>query len=357
MLASTFQGEAINVTSLSGTDGRGGSVNGAGRIDLRRNGTSSFRLDLTRFQLVDNDLATATASGQATINRNEQGQVKLTGALTIDRADIAANPPVPSGVTPMDVMEINLPPERQEGLQLEAARGLNVALDVDLKAPRRVFVKGRGLDAELSLNAHVGGTTRHPELSGVARLVRGDYDFAGKRFVFDQRGVVYLASSAERIRLDLTATREDPTLTAVIRIQRTAAKPEITLTSTPVLPSDEVLSQVLFGASASQLSPVEAAQIASALAALAGGGGLDVIGGLRGLAHLDRLTFGGGEAGGVTIAGGKYLTDNVYLEIIGGGREGPAAQVEWRIKKSLAIVSRIAGQGGTRLSVRWRKDY
>jgi translocation and assembly module TamB len=220
-----------------------------------------------------------------------------------------------------------------------------------------VFVKGRGLDAELSLDAHVGGTTRHPELSGVARLVRGDYDFAGKRFVFDQRGVVYLASSAERIRLDLTATREDPTLTAVIRIQGTAAKPEITLTSTPVLPSDEVLSQVLFGASASQLSPVEAAQIASALAALAGGGGLDVIGGLRGLAHLDRLTFGGGEAGGVTIAGGKYLTDNVYLEIIGGGREGPAAQVEWRIKKSLAIVSRIAGQGGTRLSVRWRKDY
>jgi len=357
MLASTFQGEAVNVSSLSGTDGDGGTVNGAGRIDLRREGVSTFRLDLNRFQLVDNDLATATASGLATINRNAKGQVNLTGALTIDRADIAANPPIPSGVTPMDVIEINLPPQREQGLQLEAARGLNVALDVDLKAPRRVFVKGRGLDAELSLDAHVGGTTQHPELSGVARLVRGDYDFAGKRFVFDTRGVVYLASSAERIRLDLTATRDDPTLTAVIRIQGTAAKPEITLTSTPVLPSDEVLSQVLFGSSASQLSPVEAAQIASALASLAGGGGLDVIGGLRGLAHLDRLTFGSGEAGGLTVAGGKYLTDNVYLEIIGGGREGPAAQVEWRIKKSLAIVSRLAGQGGSRLSVRWRKDY
>ncbi|MGE5501400.1 MAG: translocation/assembly module TamB domain-containing protein, partial [Ignavibacteriales bacterium] len=357
MLVSTFQGETVNVTGLSGTDRNGGKVSGAGRIDLRRNGASSFRLDLTRFQLVDNDLATAIATGQATINRNAKGQVNLVGALTIDRADIAANPPVPSGVTPMDVIEINLPPEREEGLQMEQSRGLNVALDVDLRAPQHVYVKGRGLDAELSLDAHVGGTTQHPDITGVAKVVRGDYDFAGKRFVFDQRGVVYLASSADRIRLDLTATRDDPTLTAVIRVKGTAAKPEITLTSTPVLPSDEVLSQVLFGASASQLSPVEAAQIASALAALAGGGGLDVIGNLRGLAHLDRLTFGGGQAGGLTVAGGKYLTDNVYLEIIGGGREGPAAQVEWRIKKSLAIVSRIAGQGGTRLSVRWRKDY
>src|SRR5690606_2462797 len=44
-LASTFQGETVNVTSLSGTDGDGGTVKGAGRIDLRREGVSSFRLD------------------------------------------------------------------------------------------------------------------------------------------------------------------------------------------------------------------------------------------------------------------------------------------------------------------------
>ena len=355
-LASSFQGEAINVSSLSATDGNGGKLTGAGRISLAREGVSSFRLDLTRFQLIDNDMATATASGQATINRNAEGQVKLTGTLTIDRADIAADPPTPSGVARMDVIEINRPVGTARGMQLEVSRGIPVALDVSLTAPRRVFVEGRGLDVELSLVAHVGGTTRNPQLEGVARVVRGEYDFAGKRFEFDQRGTVFLASSADRIRLDLTATREDPTLTAVIRVRGTAAEPEITLTSTPVLPQDEVLSQVLFGASASQLSPVEAAQLASALASLAGGGGFDVIGGLRGLTGLDRLTFGG-EAGGLTVAGGKYLTDDVYLEIIGGGREGPAVQVEWRVRRSLAIVSRIAGQGGTRLSVRWRRDY
>ena len=58
----------------------------------------------------------------------------------------------------------------------------------------------------------------------------------------------------------------------------------------------------------------------------------------------------------MTIAGGKYLTDDVYIEIIGGGRDGPAAQVEWRVRRNLSIISRLQGEGGGKLSVRWRRD-
>jgi translocation and assembly module TamB len=145
----------------------------------------------------------------------------------------------------------------------------------------------------------------------------------------------------------------------VINIQGTAAKPQITLTSSPVLPNDEVLSQVLFGSSASQLSPMEGAELASAAASLAGGSGLDVLGNLRSFAHLDRLALGGGStAGGFSVSGGKYITDNVYLELTGGGRTGPTGQVEWRVRKDLSIISTIAGSGGdSQVSIRWRKDY
>jgi len=235
---------------------------------------------------------------------------------------VAANPPVPSGVTPMDVVEIN----RQIGvggrLRQTSDHAPAVDLDVSLKAAKGIFLKGRGLNLEVSLDAHVGGNTAAPVLSGTAKVVRGDYDFAGKRFEFDNRGVIHLATAAEDIRLDLTATRDDPSLTAVINIQGTAAKPQITLTSSPVLPNDEVLSQVLFGSSASQLSPMEGAELASAAASLAGGSGLDVLGNLRSFAHLDRLALGGGStAGGFSVSGGKYITDNVYLELTGGPAE------------------------------------
>ena len=358
-LKADFARDEVSVIQATAVDGHGGSVSGAGSISLAPEGASNFRLDLKDFRLIDNDMATASATGQATIDRAANGKARLSGALTIDRADVAARVPTPSGVVTMDVVERNRPADLATPLPPPNPGGDGWALDVSLKASRGVFLKGHGLDTELSLDAHVRGTLAHPDLSGTARVVRGDYDFAGKRFEFDPSSVVYLSTRAEQVRLDLTATREDTTLTASVRIRGTAARPDITLTSTPSLPGDEVLSQVLFGRTASQLSPLEAAQLASTLSSLAGGGGLDVIGNLRTFAGLDRLALGGGDStsGAMSISGGKYLTDNVYLELTGGGRDGGSAQIEWRVRRNLSIVSRVGGQGNGRLSVRWRRDY
>ncbi|MDB5447812.1 MAG: hypothetical protein JWQ97_3129, partial [Phenylobacterium sp.] len=356
-LQAAFAHDAVEVSQASGVDGHGGAVTGTGRISLARNGVSSFRLDLHGFRLIDNEQATASASGQATVSRAANGQVKLTGALSIDRADVAPHLPGGAGVVTIDVVEKNRPPELIATAPVASAQGAGWALDVSLRAPGRVYLRGRGLNVELSLDAHVGGTTASPALSGTARVIRGDYDFAGKRFEFDTTSVVYLSTHPRDIRLDLAATRDDPTLTAVVRIRGTASKPEITFTSTPSLPSDEVLSQVLFGASAAQLSPIEAAQLASAISTLTSGGGLDVIGNVRAFARLDRLAFGGTQATGMTVSGGKYVTDKVYLELTGGGREGPTAQVEWRVRRELSLISRVGAQAATRLAVRWRRDY
>ncbi len=355
MLTAALQDNSIDISRFSGRDNGRGAVAGSGRISLFREGKSNFQIDLRGFRLIDNDIGVATATGVIKVVRAADGKVQLSGDLNIDRAQIAPNPPVPSGVVPMDVVERHKPVDLNAPA-IVVARESPVNLDIKLKAPGGVFIKGRGLNVELSLDAKVSGTTNEPQLSGVAHVVRGDYDFAGRRFQFDDRGVVYLGSTPETIRLDLTATREDPSLTAVIKITGTAAKPTVALSSTPVLPKDEVLSQVLFGASASQLSGLQAAQLASALSGLAGGGGFDIIGGLRNFAHLDRLAVSGDATSGTSVSGGKYLTDKVYLEISGGGREGPGAQVEWRVRRHLAIISRVTSQGDSQISVRWRKN-
>ena len=363
-----FADNQLDVTRFTGNDEGKGVVSGDGRISLLREGGSSFQLKLSRFQLVDNSLAKATASGAVTVVRDAQGHAKLSGGLTVDRADITAKPPVPTGVVPMEVREVHrvVKPGEDEAAPKRSGP-LQIALDVTLRAPRSVFVRGRGLDAELSLDAHVGGVASKPELTGVAHLVRGSYDFSGKRFDFDESGVVRLGSTAETIRLDLLARREDPALTATVRIVGTAAKPQITLSSIPVLPQDEILSRVLFGVSASQLSGFQAAQLASAVAGLASGGGFDILGNLRQFAGLDRLAIGG-DGSGATVSGGKYITDNIYIELTGAGqqrtttttdpgRTGSSAQVEWRVRKNLSLVSQAWTGGDVRLSVRFRKDY
>jgi translocation and assembly module TamB len=283
--------------------------------------------------------------------------VRLGGALKIDRAQISTKPPTPSGVVAMDVVEIHKPDDIGNQPPAPSEHAPPVALDISLKAPGGVFIKGRGLNLEMSLDAHVAGTTDAPVLTGVSRVVRGDYDFAGKRFQLDDRSAVYLGATPETIRLDLTATWQAPNITAAINIKGTAASPLLTLSSTPALPQDEVLSQVLFGSSAAQLSAFQAAQLASAVAGMAGSGGFDVIGGLRSFAHLDRLAIDSSAATGFTVAGGKYISDKVYVELSNSAKTGQGAQVEWRFRKHLSIVSRVTDQGDHALSIRWRKDF
>ncbi|HEY1448355.1 MAG TPA: translocation/assembly module TamB domain-containing protein [Caulobacteraceae bacterium] len=359
-LRANLVGAAVDVTRFTGVDGAKGQITGSGRASLQRDGASSFRADLTGFRVIDTDLAHVTASGPMSVNRAADGKVKLTGALTIDRAQISPTPPIATGVTPMDVIEIHRPDALDETPSLHANASTPeapVALDVSIRALGGVYVRGRGLNIELALDSHVGGSLANPELTGSARVVRGDYNFAGQRFQLDERSVIRLGSTAETIRLNLLATREDPSLTAMIKIAGTAARPTVTLTSNPALPQDEILSRVLFGASASQLSGLEAAQLASAVASLSGGGGFDLIGGLRSLAHLDRLAIGDSAVTGTTVHGGKYLTDRIYLELMGGGRTGEGAQIEWRVRKRLSIVGKLGSQGDSQIAIRWRRSY
>ena len=367
-----FGRNLVTVRRFAGDDGKGGTLAGEGSVSLARDGGSTLRLDVRRFHLFDNEYGRATTSGQVTVTRDASGRAKLVGRLGVDRADITAKAPATAGVVAMDVIELNAP--ARPGAEPAAgptrrASATAVGLDVTIQAPRGLFVRGRGLDVELSLDAHVGGTTAAPDLSGTARVVRGSYDFSGKRFDFNEFGAIRLAAKPELIRLDLTAERNENGLDARVRVTGTAANPVISLTSIPVLPQDEILSRVLFGVSASQLSPFEAAQLASAVAALATGGGLDVLGSLRQFAGLDRLALGGGPSG-ATISGGKYLTNDVYLELTGAGngrgesqtqnlqtgRTGSSATLEWRVRRNLSLLGQVWTGGASRLSVRFRQN-
>ncbi len=351
--------DAVDVRSFTAADAKSGTLSGQGEVNLAKGGQSTLSVTLKSFQLLDNETATAVASGAITIARDAAGKARLSGQLVINRADISArNSRAPPGVVSMEVVERNRPASLDQGLQAQApTRVLSAALDIQLRSTGGVFVRGLGLNAEMSLDATVTGDTAQPVLQGAAHVVRGDYQFAGQRFEIDTSSVVRLASAPNDIRLDITATRDDPTLTAVIKIGGTAAKPEITLSSTPVLPQDEVLAQVLFGTSAAQLSGVQAAQLAAALTTLATGGGFDVMGGLGKFARLDRLALGTDSAAGTTVSGGKYIGKRVYLELTGGGRYGPSAQVEYRAGHGLSLVSQLGGQAEAKLAIRWRRDY
>jgi len=127
-------------------------------------------------------------------------------------------------------------------------------------------------------------------LTGRADLVRGDYEFAGRNFRLERGIIRFRGESPPDPLLDIRAEANVQGLDATVNVQGTGLTPEITFTSVPQLPQDELLSRILFGTSITNLSAPEALQLASAVAALrTGGGGLDPLNSIRRAVGLDRL--------------------------------------------------------------------
>ena len=58
-----------------------------------------------------------------------------------------------------------------------------------------------------------------------------------------------------------------------VSVQGNGLNPEITFSSNPALPEEEILARLLFGGSITDLSATDAVQLGAALASLRGGGG------------------------------------------------------------------------------------
>jgi translocation and assembly module TamB len=207
----------------------------------------------------------------------------------------------------------------------------------------------------------VGGTTAAPVVSGLAEVVRGTYSFAGKRFDLDRGTVRFAGGPLSDPELDISASTTTNGITAVINITGTGQRPSIAFTSSPALPQDEVLSRLLFGTNPENLSAIEAVQLAAALNSLrGGGGGLNPLGKLRGAVGIDRLRILGADDAtgrGTALAAGKYITRNIYIEIITDARGFTATQLEIALTKSLSILSQTGSFGGSSASVQYKKNF
>ena len=207
----------------------------------------------------------------------------------------------------------------------------------------------------------VAGTVTEPRISGRADLIRGSYDFAGRRFDLSRGSIRFLGESPVNPILDITAEGGVRGLNAVIRVTGRGQRPEISFASTPALPQDELLSRLLFGTSITNLSAPEALQLAAAVASLNDpGGGLDPINALRRSVGLDRLRVLPADVTqgiGTQLAAGKYLGRRVYVEVVTDGRGYSATIVEYQITRWLSLLSSISTIGRESVNLRVSRDY
>ncbi|MGE3250508.1 MAG: translocation/assembly module TamB domain-containing protein [Hyphomonadaceae bacterium] len=337
--------------TIAATGPEGGRLTGSGSASGLRQGELDLSMRALRF--VDREDISAMATGDITLAWTPEG-ARLSGALALDQAELTLVTRADAIIPEMEVIEINrpggdLPPPRPR------APGPSAALDLRLTAPSRIYTRGRGLNAEWSLDARLQGRSNAPLIYGEARLVRGEFALAGRPFDIE-RGTIQLRGALEAATLDLLAERTEPELTARVAISGDLFDPTITFSSDPALPEDEILPHILFGRAQEDLSPLEGAQLAASLASIAGGSAFDIAGMARAAIGLDRFDVREDEEG-IVVSGGRYLTRDVYLEFSRSGIGEAGTRIEWRVRPQLSLVTSFLGSEDQRASVRWRRDY
>ncbi len=352
-----FDQRSARITRFEATDGNGGRLTALGALDWTGDTAGQMTFTARDLRALGRDDRFAIVSGEGALELGADA-ITVTGDFTIDQARISVEQPAAASIPTLPgLRRVNFQGEVEEAPETGKAPWQRpVQLDLKVRADRRIVVFGRGLDTEWAANLRITGAIADPSIAGTATMVRGSLDLGGRRFNFDT-GTITLDGPIRLARIDIAADRVADDITASVRVSGTPVDPKFTLESTPSLPQDEVLARVLFGRSAAQLSGLEAAQLAAGLAQLAGGQAVfDPIGLVRQATGLDRISVGA-EEGIATVSAGKYIADDVYLQVGTGGVGGVAAEVEWEPIDGLAIISSAAGNGDTKISVRWKKDY
>ena len=63
--------------------------------------------------------------------------------------------------------------------------------------------------------------------------------------------------------------------------------------------------------------------------------------------------------GGVEVTSGKYLTDNVYLEVRSGAAGAPGLAIEWEPIENIEVeaATNTGEDQGQELSIQWTRDF
>ena len=229
------------------------------------------------------------------------------------------------------------------------------ALNVLIRAPNRIFIRGRGLDAELGGELRVTGTTSDIIPVGSFELVRGRLDLLGKRFTLDE-GAVFLQGGLTP-SIALSARTVNAGFTSTIGISGTASDPEISFTSEPDLPEDEVLARLFFGQSIENLSPLQAAQLASAVATLAGQGSGGLLTELRENIGVDDLDVTADEDGNAALRVGKYISDNIYTDVTANSQGETTINLNIDLTDTVTVRGGAGSNGETSLGIFFERDY
>ncbi|NOT45313.1 MAG: hypothetical protein HOP14_11985 [Acidobacteria bacterium] len=305
---------------------------------------------------------------------NELGDVSLNATVgvegTVQALDVNGTMRVRSGRLEVDAILAQLttnPYPTDEAAPEEPAAGPleTLTLQVEVEVPDNLVLRGTDIRAGADgaalgdMNVTVGGNfnIRKPAgeevvLLGAVNVVRGTYDFQGRRFTVQRDGTIRFEGTEEiNPSLNLRADREISGIVAHVNVGGTVREPTIALSSDPPLDEADILSLIVFNQPANQLGEGERVSLGERATSLASGLVVSPIAESIGRAldlDLFEVETVGEEGGGPTVTLGNQVGERTFLRFRQqfGAQDVSEFMLEYRLAEFLRLEGSIAeGQG------------
>lgn len=364
--SASLNGTNLSIDSLSAGLSTGGSVSASGTVGLSGGFPADIRVALNSARYADGNLFVATVAGNLALTGNLTGSPLLSGDVLVEEANITVPENFGGGAQLIDVDHIHTPAAVEQtlirakiddrtGRPIPQTRPAGLLLDINLNAPNQIFIRGRGLDAEVGGSVRLTGPINNIQPVGGFELNRGRLAILGQRVTFES-GSVTLVGDLDPF-LNFVARTEGEGITVFVTVSGRASDIDVSFTSSPMLPQDEVLSRLIFKRSMGELSPLQLAKLAGAAAELVGGGGNGLVDSLRGAAGLADLDIVTDDKGNVAVQAGTYIQDNVYLGVQAGASGQSKVTINLDVTNDLKVTGAAGQDGNSSLGVFYEKDY
>ncbi|WP_183904494.1 translocation/assembly module TamB domain-containing protein [Rhizobium sp. BK212] len=358
----TFNGSQAVISRLNGSLGSGGTISASGTIGIQPAGgfPADISIKLDKAVYVDGTLVVSTVNGTLGL-RGPIANATLSGKLRLDKTSITVPEKLPTSLREIDIRHKNAPRAvlaqlRDDGERKPGEKSSVMTLDLEIDAPSHIFVRGRGIDAELGGRVTIRGTAAAPVVTGGFTMRRGRLTILNRRLDFSDKSRITFAGDLTPA-LDMEATSTSGTTTLTVDVAGLATDPAITFSSSPQLPQDEVLAQLIFGQSMSKLSAVQIAQLADAVSQLAGNRSTSLFEGLRNQLGVDDFDVSTDSKGQTSVSVGRYLNDRTYFELQQGGSAGAKAVINLDVGRGVKLRGGAGGNGEGEAGIVYEREY
>lgn len=346
--------DRIAIQNLTSRNSQKGVLSANAGMSLKGSKAINGKIDFSRYRLFCGGLATGIIDGQL----NAGGTIKsstIDGNLVLGPLNVQL-PGAQNEAGIPEIETIRISNKKIENTEPPAVTRLNVTLD----APNRIFVRGRGLDAEFGGNLAITGFATDPFINGEFKARRGRFVLLDRTLNLDTAVMRFEGKIPPSPYLNVEAKSNVKGTTVTVNLDGQAIKPKLTLSSQPTLPQDEVLALLLFGRQLQNISPFEAIKLAQAARTLAGldGGQPGILDKARAKLGLDTLDLGTNEDNDVTVSTGKYVTDSVFVGVQQGTKpEDKQVKTEIELAPSVSANTTIDAEGNQGIGLGWKHDY